>query len=93
MVLINIVVEHPVGQPKIDREWLRDHDLQSVITVSITEQATGDVVVLSQGSTSGTSPTMGTRYVQEPLDPGEYVLNIRVDLYSDMFDRQFRFSC
>jgi hypothetical protein len=46
---------------------------------------------LDQGSTGGTTPIMGLRYVQRVLDSGAYVLKIRVALHDDMFSRRYNF--
>jgi hypothetical protein len=92
MTFISVTVEHSAGQPAFDREWLRNNNLREIITASIVDQESGrEVARLDQGSTGGTTPIMGLRYVQRVLDSGAYVLEIRVALHDDMFSRRYNF--
>jgi hypothetical protein len=92
MTFISVVVEHSDGQPPFDREWLRNNDMRSIIAVSIVDHAGKEVASLGQGSTSGTAPIMGSRYIQQSLDPGTYRLEIRVTLSGDTFSARYSFS-
>ena len=93
MTFVSVVIEHSAEQPSFDREWLRNNDMRNIIVASIVDrESEKGVIPLVHGSTSGTTPIMGLRYVQQGLGPGAYTLEIRVALSGETFDSHYRFD-